>query len=68
MKKWICLPNQAAEVAICAPASDWTGGRHRANEGPSTSLVISLLYVKLRSTECLKTLPSPVIKRANWPE
>ena len=39
------MPNQAAEVAICAPASDWPGGRDRGREGDAPSLVRTLLAI-----------------------
>ena len=38
----ILVLHLAAEVAICAPASDWSGGRHRPREGSSTQLVWTL--------------------------
>ena len=46
------MPNQAAEVAICAPASDWPGGRDRGREGDAPSLVRTLVaLLKLRTSD-----------------
>ena len=45
----ICVLHQAAEAAISAQASDWSGVRHRANKGPSTSSILSLERITLET-------------------
>ena len=43
VKKWLCVPNQAAEEAIWASVSDLPLGRDRGKEGDTTSLMRTLL-------------------------
>ena len=42
-----------SQVAISAPASDWTGGRHRGNEGSITQIIVPLDRERERARESL---------------
>ena len=50
------------QVENYAPASDWSGSRSRANEGPCTSLIVSLIGSLFRTTMKLPLLsPSTLL-------
>ena len=54
-----------SEVAISAPASDWTGGRHRGKEGSSTQLIVTPFLIcnaPYHSIFHITCLPKKLIK------